>query len=394
MRIGMISGEYPPDQGGVGDFTHHLTQSLVALGHQVHVITSASSRPLQEHPLSVHAARSRDVSVHRLVRRWNFGCWRRILEISRDAELDVLDIQYQAAAYTLHPAINLVPPRQWRPAAAVTFHDLKVPYLFPKAGPLRRWMVNLLARRVEGVIVTNSEDEAELAHLSPPLSNLTRIPIGSNIPLRLPSDFDRTAERASWGIGPHDLLLGYFGFLNESKGGETLIEALHLLVEQGLPAHLLKIGGRTGTSDPTNQSYAERIDALIARRGLEQRVHWTGYLRPDQVSASLRAVDVCVLPYRDGVSFRRGSLLACLTHGRAVVTTRSTLPLPEVTEDESMVLVEPGNPAALARAIEQVAHDPELRARLETGAESLAGRFTWDRIAQQTLGFLEALVTD
>ena len=39
-------------------------------------------------------------------------------------------------------------------------------------------------------------------------------------------------------------------------------------------------------------------------------------------SASLAAVDVCVLPYRDGVSLRHGSLHACLGHGRAIVATQ------------------------------------------------------------------------
>jgi len=40
MRIGLITGEYPPMQGGVGDFTHELGKALAALGHEVHVLTS------------------------------------------------------------------------------------------------------------------------------------------------------------------------------------------------------------------------------------------------------------------------------------------------------------------------------------------------------------------
>jgi glycosyltransferase involved in cell wall biosynthesis len=39
MRIGLVTGEFPPDQGGVGDFTHHLAEALAALGHDVHVVT-------------------------------------------------------------------------------------------------------------------------------------------------------------------------------------------------------------------------------------------------------------------------------------------------------------------------------------------------------------------
>ncbi len=392
MRIGLITGEYPPDRGGVGDFTNHLGQSLAAFGHQVHVITSPSPSNREATQLPEGATGSNHVSVHRVVRNWGFRCWKRILEVSRNLELDALDIQYQAAAYAMRPTINFVPPRAWRPAAAVTFHDLKVPYLFPKAGPLRPWVVHLLARRSDGVIVTNRQDQISLEALNPPPANMTRIPIGSNIPSQLPRGYDRDAERARWGLGPEDILLGYFGFFNESKGGEVLIEALDLLVREGLPAHLLKVGGRTGSSDRTNRDYAERVDALVIRRGLENRVHRTGYVSPKQVSSSLGAVDVCVLPYRDGVSFRRGSLLACLAHGRPVVTTHPIISLPAVKDGENMLLVKPDDPIELAQAARSLVANPRLRTQLEAGARALAAHFSWDRIAERTTAFLDTLI--
>jgi glycosyltransferase involved in cell wall biosynthesis len=377
MRIGLVTGEYPPDQGGVGDFTRELGEALIGLGHQVHVITARSR-------LENRAPDAAGALVHRSVTHWGRSCWREVLEVVREHQLDVLDVQYQASAYQMRSGINFVPRREDRPATAVTFHDLRVPYLFPKAGPLRWWVVRLLALRADGVIATNREDYLRLADAQVPNSRLSLIPIGSNIPLVLAAGYDRATERARWGVGPEDLLLGYFGFLNESKGGEELIEALGILVKRGLPAHLLMIGGRTGSSDPTNRAYAERVDRLIAALELEKRVHWTGYTRPARVSAGLLAVDACVLPYRDGVSLRRGTLHACLTHARAIVTTRPAVPLAEVRDGETMLLVPPRSPQALADAIARLAASPELHARLEAGAASLAAEFTWERIARQT----------
>jgi glycosyltransferase involved in cell wall biosynthesis len=313
--------------------------------------------------------------------------------LAEDLDLDVLDVQYQAAAYRMHPAINFVPRAQSRPLVAVTFHDLKVPYLFPKAGPLRWWVVRMLARRADAVIVTNSEDQLRLEKEIEP-HRLKLIPIGSNIELSPPAGYDRDVERTRWGVKPDDILLGYFGFLNESKGSEELINALHLLVEQALPAHLLKVGGRVGTSDPTNRAYAEKMERLIADLGLIPRVHWTGYARPARISAALMATDVCVLPYRDGVSFRRGTLLACLAHGRAIVTTRPQVPLPEIRDGETMLLVEPQDPSGLAQAVTRLAYDPELRARLEANAGTLAADFTWDRIARRTAAVFDSLTRD
>jgi glycosyltransferase involved in cell wall biosynthesis len=379
MRIGIISGEYPPMQGGVGDFAACLAASLAGLGHDVHVITGQAPQESGDQP---------GVVVHRLRTSWGCGCWRKIVRLAGTLDLEVIDVQYQAAAYAMRPAINFVPHRSRRPPVAVTFHDLRVPYLFPKAGPLRWQVIRLLARRADGVIATNEEDQDRLRTEAQP-RNLALIPIGSNVPVVAGSD--RVAERAKWGAGPGDLLIGHFGFLNESKGVEELVEATKLLIERSLPGRLLMIGGRLGTSDPTNRRQAAKIDALVRDLGLEHHVTWTGLLPAREASAALTATDVCVLPYRDGASFRRTTLLACLAHGRAVVTTRPAVNIDELRDGQNLLLVDARQPKALANAIARVVGDPALRARLEAGAQRLRERFSWDRIGRDTAAYLGIL---
>jgi len=387
MRVGLITGEYPPDRGGVGDYTRELARAMAVAGHEVHVITT-------RRPVTTPETAERGLAIHRVVPGWGWRLWHTVGRLQATQALDVLNIQYQTAAYRMHPAINLLPPwflGERKPPIVVTFHDLRAPYLFPKAGPLRWQAVIALARRATGVIVTNREDEIQLAEYAPPTSTV-RIPIGSNIEPRLPSGYDRHAARARWGVGPGDILLGYFGFLNEGKGGEDLIATLALLVERGSPAHLLLIGGRAGTSDPTNVEYARRVDGLIEQRGVLHRVHRTGFVSPEEVSASLTACDVCVLPYRDGVSLRHGSLHACLAHGRPIVTTRPAVTTSELRADENAMLVPPGDTRAMAGAVERLAGDRELRQRLGVGASTLAAGFTWDRIAGRTIDFFSELI--
>lgn len=43
--------------------------------------------------------------------------------------------------------------------------------------------------------------------------------------------------------------------------------ALALLVENNIPARLLMVGGQVGASDPTNQRYLQRVQALLEERG-------------------------------------------------------------------------------------------------------------------------------
>ncbi|HIP97577.1 MAG TPA: glycosyltransferase family 1 protein [Anaerolineae bacterium] len=387
MRILLISGEFSPMQGGVGDFTHELGKELAALGCQVSVITSKAAGSRRQVD---------GVAVFPIIEKWDWRCWAIILKLLRELKPDVVNIQYQTAAYGMHPAINLLPRRlrreSRRPRVVVTYHDLREPYLFPKAGPLRRWITREPARQSDAVIVTNHEDEWRMANGEWRIANLARIPIGSNIAPMPPADYDRDAWRARWGAGPGDLLLAYFGFLNESKGGETLIRALAEVVAHGMPASLLMIGGQVGSSDPTNVAYLRQIEALIAELSLDERVMWTGYTPADEVSANLLAADVCVLPYRDGVSFRRGSFMAALAHGCAIVSTEPRVPVPELRDEENILLIPPDDPAALARAITRLAENADLRRRLGAGAANLAQHFTWEKIAAQTLALYETLL--
>ncbi len=387
MRIGLVTGEYPPMQGGVGDFTRELGRALKDLGHDVTVITASS--------ISGQIAGS-PIPVEPIIPKWTHVCWRMIADATRRLKLDVLNIQYEPTAYSMQVGVNLFPwwyrRQRERVPVVTTFHDLLVPYLFPKAGALRWKIVELLARRSDAVIVTNEEDRLKLSNLQLPnlklqTSNfkLHLIPIGSNIRPSLSPDFDRNRERAAWGASKNDWLAAYFGFLSMSKGGLTLMRSIGLLVNDGLPIRLLLIGGRTGSSDPTNTQYAAEVDHALASLGLRDRARHTGYVDPQQVSAAMAAADVIVLPYADGASFRRGSLMAALAHGKAIVTTRPHLAIPELVDGENCVLVPPEDAGALASAVRRVMIEPGLRQRLESGARQLAQKFTWDKIAARSV---------
>ena len=66
---------------------------------------------------------------------------------------------------------------------------------------------------------------------------------------------------------------------------------------------------------------------MIIDLGLFERVRWTGREEDAEVSADLSACDLLFLPYLDGASLRRGTLMAGLAHGCAIVTTTPQSPL-------------------------------------------------------------------
>lgn len=390
MRIAMISGEYPPLEGGVGDFTRALSMELLRQGHAVQVLTGKQGD-------DATVTEEEGLTIHRCISHWDLRAYPRISRWIADVRPDVVNIQYQPAIYEMKGAIHLLPRWQGQRSPqpiVTTFHDLRVPYLFPKAGRLREWAVLQLATYSQGVILTNDEDYTMLTqklHADQPGFKLRVIPIGSNIAPAPPAGYERASWRLQQQFSPQDFLIGFFGFLNRSKGVETLLDAVAQLRQEGIPAHLLLIGGQTGSSDPTNRAYAAEIDARITAANLGRTVHRTGFTTPDEISAALLACDACALPYRDGVSLRRGTLHAALAHGQAIITTTPQTPAERFRDGENLLLVAPDAPAELAEALRELWRTPELRAHLGQGAKQLAAEFSWNRIAAHTAGFFRQL---
>jgi glycosyltransferase involved in cell wall biosynthesis len=116
---------------------------------------------------------------------------------------------------------------------------------------------------------------------------------------------------------------------------------------------------------------------------LEPRVQWTGRLPDAGVSEALAVCDALLMPYEDGASLRRGTLMAGLAHGCAIVTTVPATPLPELEEGRDLLTIPVGDDAAAAAALQRIAADAQLAATLRDGALAAARRFTWEEIARR-----------
>ena len=375
MKIGIISGEYPPMTGGVGAYTRILARRLAAQGHELELLCREGSRQ-EEAPVTCVAG-------------WGPGCIARIRRWSAERDLDVVNLQYQTAAFDMSPLMHFLPSVLDAPFVT-TFHDLRHPYLFPKAGALRDWIVMDLARGSDGVIVTNPEDEARVGGAR----RKALIPIGSNIP-RVESKVGRDEIRRRIGMAGAGVLLGHFGFISKSKGVDTLLEAVAALREGGHDARLVFIGGRSNSVESDGDAaWLETIDARIDELGLSDVLHFTGFISDGDVAAHIASVDLMCLPYRDGASYRRGSLMAAINQGAAIVTTRPAVSYADFEHGENLWLVEADSPEAIAAAVQQLMASPGQLDRLREGARELRQRFDWDGIAQEYAAFFSRVVAE
>lgn len=370
-RILFLTGEYPPLRGGVGDYTQRLAQELAARGWAVEIAT----RQLPIHP-------SDGLPVRWQLASWGRPLWQMLRNLRRSGWRGVLHLQYQAGAFDLQGRVALLPLLARPLPMVTTFHDTRVPYLFPKAGPLRRLALRLLARTSAAVVVTNAEDERELRRWGVLPQRLVRIPIGSN----LPSPRDPAGARARVGLNPDQPVVAFFGFRSAEKGLGTLVQALALSPEPR-PTLLLLGGEQPDLPSAASEPAAPTTPAPLPILDL-------GYRSAQEVADLLAAADLVVLPFRRGASLRHGTLVAALSCGAAVVTTAPAelALLAPLKASEHLYLVPPENPQALARAIADLLAQPHERARLRSGARAIAPYFAWERIVAAHLECYQAVL--
>jgi len=223
------------------------------------------------------------------------------------------------------------------------------------------WMDRAAGRGVTAYIAVS---EANAAYLR----DDRRLPAGKIFVIRNGIDLARFRARPlpqldprpALGIAPTEVLLLCVARLEPQKGHAVLLEAMARL-NAAAPVRLVCLGeGRL----------AGALRAQAAGLGLGSRVLFPGFC-PD-VAAWLAVADLFVLP-----SFYEGlplSAMEAAAAGCAIVAT-AVDGTPEVVEDEHTgLLVEPGDPGALAQALLRLIADPDLRHRFAERARARALR--------------------
>lgn len=366
LRVFLVCPSYQPQDVtcGVGDYTRCLAEELARAGDEVTVFTSSRYRG---DPLGVSV-------------RVVTGGERGVPDYRWAGDADVINVQYTPDFYrgswrTVLPTICQRLSRR-RIHSVITFHTLVDGSLQSKIAVPR------LLLATDRAISANEEVTAMIRRRLPFLAGrLTEIPIGSNIDVVRSDGLDGRAVRAQLGVAADADLLVHFGLVYPGKGLETLFEAIGELRRQHRGrAHVVVVGD---TRDE-DREYRQRLEQLADRLDLRGCLTWTGRKPADDVAQILDSADLFVVPYDDGVSIRRGSLMAGLVHGCCVVSTTSGVPSAYLRDGENVSLVPPRDPRALARRLDELLGDPAAARRIGTAARRLAERFAWPVIARET----------
>jgi glycosyltransferase involved in cell wall biosynthesis len=184
----------------------------------------------------------------------------------------------------------------------------------------------------------------------------------------------------------------YVGPVAEGHGLHTLLDAMRLLARRGVEAELRVIERPGFCADGQKRRDGQDVDAyrrgLRAQRGTNAR--FEPYLGPAQVADAMRSAAVVCCPALEPEAFCTCSVesMACAVP----VAASSTGAVPDVFTQGGGLLLPPGDPGALADALERLLGKTGL-ARIvgRDGRESFLRNYRWSIIASAYLDLVASL---
>jgi glycosyltransferase involved in cell wall biosynthesis len=371
MNISIIAPALPPQLDGIGDYSAYIAAAL-AFNTRVRLLTVAG----HEH-FEIDGVESVQVFT---------PDHRRSIKKLLDAVLadtpDWLILQFNQFSYGkwgLNPFLPLTLRAIKRRATgiriAVMFHEDFVPLINWKFAVMRiwqKWQFKQLGKLAD-VIMFSIDPWAKKYRDWFPNKPVLHLPVGSNL-CRI--NITREDARARLEIPQGRIVVGIFGAVNRARNLPWLSAAIDALRESNIDAMILYMGAD---------------GAIVRELAPGMPLIADGPLPADEVSRRLSAVDVFLAPFEDGVSTRRGTLIAALQHGLAIVGTKGALTddLLASEHGRSFLLADSCSIEAYGECVRSLLVDSSLRLRLGQNAKTLFDlHFTWNSISDRLLKML------
>jgi glycosyltransferase involved in cell wall biosynthesis len=363
MEWHLITSEYPPQPGGVSDYSQLLASGLASAGEVVHVWCASAPGVSTE---------IKGVTVHRELGRFSRTDLRRLGMLLRQfAKPRRLLVQWVPHGYG-YRSLNIgFCLWVWQRAVIcgdsieLMVHEPYLPFLRGAikqnlAAAVQRLMAAILLRAASKVWVsipawgTRLQPYAFGRQLS-----FDWLPVPSNVPEIADASSVAVIKKTYTPYGGQ--LIGHFGTYGRYISSSLAVVIPRLLHEDGNLAVLLLGNGGKAYRDLLVQQHP----------GFNERIHAPGQLDAGNVSKYLAACDLLIQPYPDGVTTRRTSIMAGLAHGLAIVTTIGNLTEDLWANSQSVALVGAGNPEEIVKAAKHLLTDEVERQRLKFAAKAL-----------------------
>jgi len=189
-------------------------------------------------------------------------------------------------------------------------------------------------------------------------------------------------------------IVSTFGLVDPRKGLEYVVEAMPEIIAAN-PEALYLIAGQTHPDlvRAQGEQYRNGLLELVERLGLDGHVSfWDHYMSQEEIVELLLATDVYVTPYLDPRQITSGTLAFALGAGKAVVSTRY-LHAVEALADGRGILVDFRDARGIAKAVNSIIANRDLKGALEQAAYAYARGMTWPKLGARWVAVHGALAS-
>ena len=256
------------------------------------------------------------------------------------------------------------------------------------ARPVTRSLLRRYADRCDAIVANSRSVAEDVAHAIPMVPDVRTIYNAVDLDRFTPQgptiDLDALA-----GLRPApdaSVRVGLVATFSRWKGHDVFLRALTRLHATNVRAYV--IGGALYDTDRSQYSLDE-LRALVTRYGVEDRVGFTGFVAASE--RVTRALDVVVHASTTPEPF--GLVIAeAMACGRAVIASGAGGSAELVRDGIDALTHTPGDADDLARAIDALAGDATLRARIGAAARQTAlARFDARRLGEEFAGVYESV---
>ncbi|MFF4194144.1 glycosyltransferase family 4 protein [Nonomuraea sp. NPDC001831] len=240
---------------------------------------------------------------------------------------------------------------------------------------LQREREAFLMREADAVVTLAETMATEIVERGVPRERIHLAPNAVDDTL-LSAHYDGASFREAYGIAPGEIVVGSVSSIVAYEGFATLLRAAALLRDDRTPVRVLIVG---------DGAERENLLALVEELGLRDAV-LPGRVGPDEALQAQDAIDIFACPREDLRVCRLVTPLKpveAMALGKPVVLSDLPALSELVGSDGAGLLVPPGDPAELAKAIAGLREDPARRAEMgEAGRAEVAAKRTWSRVAE------------
>lgn len=158
--------------------------------------------------------------------------------------------------------------------------------------------------------------------------------------------------REKYLLSDDELVISFTGRLVYEKGIEHLILAFNNLRHIKLRLFIAGVG---------DEAYMQRLKRLVRENNLEDRVVFLGFIKDVHSLIAQTDIGVCPSVWREPFGL---SIIEFMQRGIPVITTNNGAQKEYIQNNETGILINPDNVKAISSAIENLATNPELRAKL------------------------------